>query len=161
MNQNEEAKTFVTRKISIGVSKIILGQIKTLKLGNLEAKRDWGYAPEYVEGMWRMLQADKPDDFVLATGKSHTVRDFINESFNVLGDSIIWEGEGVNEKGILQSSGNVVIEINPKYFRPTEVEILLGDSSKAYEILDWKAETDFKNLVRIMTEYDYNRLKDL
>ena len=154
-------KTFVTRKISIGVSKIILGQIKTLKLGNLEAKRDWGYAPEYVEGMWRMLQADKPDDFVLATGKSYTVRDFINESFNVLGDSIIWEGEGVDEKGILQSSGNVVIEINPKYFRPTEVEILLGDSTKAYEILDWKAETGFKNLVKIMTEYDYNRLKDL
>ena len=135
--------------------------MKTLKLGNLEAKRDWGYAPEYVEGMWRMLQADKPDDFVLATGKSYTVRDFINESFNVLGDSIIWEGEGVNEKGILQSSGNVVIEINPKYFRPTEVEILLGDSTKAYEILDWKAETGFKNLVKIMTEYDYNRLKDL
>ena len=152
-------KTFVTRKISIGVSKIILGQLDALRLGNLDAKRDWGYAPEYVEGMWRMLQIDEPEDFVLATGKTYTVRDFINRSFEVLGDSIIWEGKGINEKGILKSSGKIVIKIDPKYFRPTEVEILLGDSTKAKNKLDWEAKTNFNNLVKIMTEFDYNRLK--
>ena len=154
-------KTFVTRKISIGVSKIVLGQLDTLRLGNLDAKRDWGYAPEYVEGMWRMLQIDKPNDFVLATGKTYTVRDFINQSFEVLGKSIIWEGKGINEKGILKSSGKTVIEIDPKYFRPTEVEILLGDSTKAKSILGWEAKTNFNKLVKIMTEFDYDRLKNL
>ena len=120
-------KTFVTRKISVAVSKIILGLQDSLSIGNLDAKRDWGYAPEYCEGMWRMLQAEKPDDYVMATGETHTVREFIEESFDVLGEEIIWEGEDIDEKGILKSSGQMVVNINPRYFRPTEVDLLIGD----------------------------------
>ena len=151
---------FVTRKISINVARIILGLKDTLYLGNIESKRDWGYAPEYVEGMWRMLQIDQPDDFVLATNETHTVKEFIEEAFNVFGEEIIWKGKGVNEKGILRSSGKVVIAINPKYYRPTEVDILIGDYTKAKEILGWEPKTKFKELVKIMVHSDYENLKN-
>jgi GDPmannose 4,6-dehydratase len=153
-------KTFVTRKISIGVSDIILGRQDKLLLGNLDAKRDWGYAPEFVEGMWKMLQVDKADDFVMATGETHTVREFVTESFHVLGEEINWEGERRNEIGVLKSTGKVVVEINPKYFRPTEVDLLIGDSPKAKLELGWTATTTFKNLVRIMVESDFEKRKN-
>ncbi len=150
-------KTFVTRKISVGVSRIMAGHDEKLTLGNLDAKRDWGYAPEYVEGMWRMLQVETPDDFVLATNETHTVREFIEESFKVLGEEIVWEGEGVKEVGRIKSSGKEVIGINPKYFRPTEVELLIGDYSKAKEKLGWEPRTKFKDLVRVMVEADFKK----
>ncbi len=150
-------KTFVTRKVSVGVSRIMAGLEDQLLLGNIDAKRDWGYAPEYVEGMWRMLQAETPEDFVLATNETHTVREFIEEAFKILGDEIIWEGEGVNEVGIRKSNGKQVIGINPKYFRPTEVDLLIGDYSKAKEKLGWEPKTKFKDLVRIMVEADYKK----
>ena len=153
-------KTFVTRKISVAVSKIILGLQDSLSIGNLDAKRDWGYAPEYCEGMWRMLQAEKPDDYVMATGVTHTVREFIEESFDVLGEEIIWEGEGIDEKGILKSSGQMVVNINPRYFRPTEVELLIGDASKAKTNLGWTPKVTFKELVKIMVTADYNKQKE-
>ena len=152
-------KTFVTRKISVAVSKIILGLQDSLSIGNLDAKRDWGYAPEYCEGMWRMLQAEKPDDYVMATGETHTVREFIEESFDVLGEEIIWEGEGIDEKGILKSSGQMVVNINPRYFRPTEVDLLIGDPSKAKTNLGWVPKVTFAELVKIMVTADYNKQK--
>ena len=152
-------KTFVTRKISIAVSKIMLGQQEELILGNLNAKRDWGYAPDYVEGMWKMLQINKPDDFVLATNETYTVRDFVNESFKFFGEEIDWIGKDANEIGILKSSGKKVIRIDEKYFRPTEVDHLQGDYSKAKKELGWSPSTKFKDLVKIMVDYDYTRLK--
>ena len=152
-------KTFVTRKISVAVSKIILGLQDSLSIGNLDAKRDWGYAPEYCEGMWRMLQAEKPDDYVMATGETHAVREFIEESFDVLGEEIIWEGEGIDEKGILKSSGQMVVNINPRYFRPTEVDLLIGDPSKAKTNLGWVPKVTFAELVKIMVTADYNKQK--
>ena len=154
-------ESFVTRKISINVSNIILGNSEKLILGNLDAKRDWGYAPEYVEGMWRILQANEPDDYVLATNETHTVREFIEESFSYFGETIIWEGKGINEKGFLKSSGKVVVEINPTYFRPTEVDILIGDYSKAKEKLGWEPKTKFRELVRIMVKSDFETLKNI
>ena len=153
-------KTFVTRKISVAVAKIMLGLQDSLSIGNLDAKRDWGYAPEYCEGMWRMLQAEKPDDYVMATGETHTVREFIEESFDVLGEEIIWEGEGIDEKGILKSSGQMVVNINPRYFRPTEVELLIGDASKAKTNLGWVPKVTFAELVKIMVTADYNKQKE-
>lgn len=150
-------KTFVTRKVSVGVARIMAGLEEKITFGNLDAKRDWGYAPEFVEGMWRMLQTDQPDDYVLATNETHTVREFIEESFRVLGEEIIWKGKGVDEVGILKSSGKEVIGINPKYFRPTEVDLLIGDYSKAKEKLGWEPKTRFKDLVRIMVESDYKK----
>ena len=153
-------KTFVTRKISVAVSKIILGAQEVLSVGNLNAKRDWGYAPEYVEGMWRMLQSEKPEDYVMATGETHSVREFIEESFAVLGEEISWKGKGVSEVGVLKSSGKIVVSINPRYYRPTEVELLIGDSTKAKEELGWKPKIKFKDLVRIMVEADFNKQKN-
>jgi GDPmannose 4,6-dehydratase len=150
-------KTFVTRKISAAVSKIMLGIQDTLSVGNLDAKRDWGYAPEYVEGMWRMLQADKPGDYVMATGETHSVREFIEESFTILGEKINWQGEGESEVGLLKSSGKTVVTINPRYYRPTEVELLIGDPSKAEKELGWKPKTKFKDLVKIMVEADFKK----
>ncbi len=152
-------KTFVTRKISVAVAKIMTGQQDMLLLGNLDAKRDWGYAPEYVEGMWRMLQVDDPEDFVLATGKTHTVREFVEEAFNVLGEEIEWRGEGEKEQGYLKSNNKAVVGINPRYYRPTEVDLLLGDPTKAKEKLGWEPKTDFKDLVKIMVEADYKKAK--
>lgn len=153
-------KTFVTRKISIGVSDIILGRQDKLLLGNLDAKRDWGYAPEFVEGMWKMLQVDKADDYIMATGETNTVREFVTESFHVLGEEINWQGQGENEIGILKSTGKVVVGINPRYFRPTEVDLLIGDPSKAKLELGWTPTTTFKDLVKIMVEADFAKRKN-
>jgi GDPmannose 4,6-dehydratase len=148
-------KTFVTRKISVAVAKIMTGQQDRLMLGNMDAKRDWGYAPEYAEGMWRILQAEKPDDFVLATNETHTVREFVEEAFKVLGEEIEWRGEGANEKGYLKSNGKEVVGIDPRYYRPTEVDLLLGDYAKAKRVLGWEPKTTFKDLVKVMVEADY------
>ncbi len=150
-------KTFVTRKISVAVSKIMTGQLDMLYLGNLDAVRDWGYAPEYVEGMWRILQHDKPEDFVLATNEAHTVREFIEEAFKVLGEEIIWKGTGKDEVGYLKSINKPVVAINPRYYRPTEVELLLGDYTKAKTLLGWEPKTKFKELVKIMVLTDYHK----
>tara|TARA_Y100001970_G_scaffold188729_1_gene229549 strand:+ start:33744 stop:34769 length:1026 start_codon:yes stop_codon:yes gene_type:complete len=152
-------KTFVTRKITLAVSKIILGIQDKLFLGNLDAKRDWGYAPEYVEAMWLMLQQEIPKDYVIATNKQYTVRQFIEESFSYFGETIEWIGKGLNEKGVLKSNKKVVVEIDKKYFRPAEVETLLGDPSLAEKDLGWKPKTSFKDLVKIMVEHDYYRIK--
>jgi len=127
--------------------------------GNIDSKRDWGYAPEYVEGMWRILQADQPDDFVLATNETHTIREFIEETFKVLGEEIVWNGKGLYEKGILKYSGKEVIGIDPRYFRPTEVDILIGDPAKAKTILGWQPKTTFKDLVKIMVKSDFEKAK--
>lgn len=155
-------KTFVTRKITTAVSKIMLGLQDTLLLGNLDAKRDWGYAPEYVEGMWRMLQADEPGDYVLATHETHSVREFIEESFKVLGETVVWEGLGEGEKGRIGEGekSRVVVQIDPRYFRPTEVDMLIGDYSKARQILGWEPKVTFKELVKIMVNSDFNKIKN-
>jgi GDPmannose 4,6-dehydratase len=150
-------KTFVSRKISVAVANIMSGKQDVLLLGNLDAKRDWGYAPEYVEGMWRMLQADTPDDYVLATNETHTVREFVEEAFRVLGEEIIWKGEGEHEQGFLASSSKRVVAVNPRYYRPTEVEMLLGDYSKARKQLGWEPKVTFKELVKIMVEADFKK----
>jgi GDPmannose 4,6-dehydratase len=152
-------KTFVTRKITVAASKIVLGQQDTLFLGNLDSKRDWGYAPEYVEGMWRILQADQPDDFVLATNETHTIREFVEETFKALGEEIIWHGNGVEEKGILKSSGKAVVAIDPRYFRPTEVDLLIGNPAKAKEKLGWAPKVTFRELVKIMVASDFEKTK--
>ena len=153
-------KTFVTRKITVAVSKIMLGLQDELLLGNLDAKRDWGYAPEYVEGMWRILQANNPDDYVLATNETHTVREFIEESFKYFNEEIVWEGEGVNEIGRLKSSMKKVIGINERYFRPTEVELLIGDYGRAKSVLGWEPQTRFQDLVKLMIKSDYGKIKN-
>jgi GDPmannose 4,6-dehydratase len=152
-------KTFVTRKITVAASKIILGQQEKLLLGNLDSKRDWGYAPEFVEGMWRILQADQPDDYVLATNETHSIREFVEETFKTLGEVIIWNGSGINEKGILKSSGKAIIEIDSRYFRPTEVDLLIGNPAKAKEKLGWVPKTTFKELIRIMVNSDFEKAK--
>ncbi|MDP4282034.1 MAG: GDP-mannose 4,6-dehydratase [Bacteroidota bacterium] len=153
-------KTFVTRKITVAASKILLGIQDKLLLGNLDSRRDWGYAPEYVEGMWRILQADKPGDYVLATGETHTVREFIEETFRVLGEEIEWKGSGKDEKGYLKSSGKEVVGIDPRYFRPTEVDLLIGNASKAKEKLDWQPKVTFRELVKIMALADFRKLSN-
>ena len=153
-------KTFVTRKVSVAVSKIMLGLQDSLSIGNLDAKRDWGYAPEYCEGMWRMLQAEKPNDYVLATGETHTVREFIEESFSTLEQEIEWEGKGIDEKGILKSSGKIVVTIDPRYFRLTEVDLLIGDPTKVKKELGWVPKVTFEKLVGIMVNSDYNKQKE-
>ncbi|MFA6463627.1 MAG: GDP-mannose 4,6-dehydratase [Candidatus Paceibacterota bacterium] len=147
-------KTFVTKKITLGFAQIKAGQIEKIYLGNLDAKRDWGYAKDYVEGMWLMLQAEKPDDYVLATNETHSVREFIEEAGKHFDFEIIWEGKGLEEKGINKKTGKVIIEIDPKYFRPAEVDLLIGDYSKAKKELGWEPKTSFKELVKIMCEED-------
>ncbi len=153
-------KTFVTRKISVAAAHIVHGSQEILLLGNLDARRDWGYAPEYVEGMWRILQADKPDDFVMATGETHTVREFVEEAFRVLGEEVVWEGTGVNEKGILKSNGKQAVGIIPRYYRPTEVDLLIGDAAKAKKVLGWEPKVKFKELVKIMVEADFKKINN-
>ena len=150
-------ETFVTRKITMAAAKIKLGLQNKLTLGNLDAKRDWGYAPEYVEGMWRMLQQDVAEEFVLATGETHEVRTFVDVAFNELGMTLKWEGESENEKGLW--NGKVVVEVDPKYYRPTEVELLIGNPAKAKQKLGWEAKTKFSDLARLMAIADYELVK--
>ena len=150
---------FVTRKISLGVAKIHYGLQKYIELGNLDARRDWGYAKDYVEGMWKILQYKKPDDFVLATGENHSIREFVEEAFHIIGKRIVWEGEGVNEIGKDKETGNILIKVNSNYFRPAEVEHLIGDASKAKRELNWEPKTKFKDLVKLMVEFDLKRVK--
>lgn len=152
-------ETFVTKKITRGLSRIKLGKEEKLYLGNLNAKRDWGYAKDYACGMWLMLQHNEPDDFILATNETHSVREFVEEAARCLGFDIIWKGTGTDEKGIDKETGKTIIEIDPKYFRPAEVDILLGDYSKAKEKLGWEPQTKFNELVKIMAEADYENEK--
>lgn len=147
-------ETFVTRKITMAVANIKKGLQDKLYLGNLDAKRDWGFAGDYVEAMWLMLQQDEPDDYVIATGKTHSVREFVELAFREVGTEIRWEGEGVNEIGVDSSNGNVLIEIDSRYYRPTEVEILIGDPTKAKEQLGWGAKIGLDELVKMMVEGD-------
>ena len=146
--------TFVTRKITRAVAKIHCGKEKKLVLGNLNAKRDWGYAKDYVEGMWLMLQQESPDDYVLATGTTTTVRDFVSWAFQEIDIEIEWKGEGVDEKGYHSKTGDCLVEVSPRYFRPTEVDLLLGDASKARKVLNWKPKTSVKELVKMMVQAD-------
>ena len=152
-------KEFVTRKITDKVAKIYLGDTVPLKIGNIYAKRDWGYAKEYVEGMYRMLQHHTPDTFVLATGKTHTVKEFIELSFRMIDKEIRWEGEGLDEKGFDKKTGKLLVEIDPRFYRPAEVDILIGDPSKARKELGWKAQTSLDQLVAMMVAKDIERNK--
>ena len=152
-------ETFVTRKITRAVAAIQLGLQKALYLGNLDAKRDWGHARDYVEGMWRILQQDKADDYVLATGETHSIREFVELAFGCVGRKIEWRGTGVDEKGVDVATGDVLIEVDPRYFRPTEVDLLLGDPSKAHAKLGWKHTTSFPELVREMVSSDLARFE--
>jgi len=147
-------ETFVTRKITRAVARIKLGLQKQLYLGNLDSKRDWGFAKDYVKAMWLILQQEQPEDFVIATGKMHSVREFIELAFKEVGIAVLWQGTGVEEKGIDAASGNVLVQVDPKYFRPTEVDLLLGDPTKAKEKLGWQAETSLEELVRMMVKED-------
>jgi GDPmannose 4,6-dehydratase len=131
-------ETFVTRKITRAVAQIHLGLLDQMYLGNLDAKRDWGHAKDYVEGMWRMLQQNEPDDYVLATGRSETIREFVNMSFAEVDIKLEWRGEGTDEQGVCAETGNILVSVDPRYFRPTEVQLLVGDASKAKRILDWE-----------------------
>ena len=151
---------FVTKKITMGLSKIKLGLIEYLELGNLDSKRDWGYAGDYVEAMYLMLQNDKPDNYVISTGETFSVKDFINTSCNELRIDIEWQGSGIDETAIDKKTGKSIIRINPKFYRPTEVDLLLGNSTKAKKMLKWKPKTNFYELVSKMIEYDYNKLKN-
>jgi len=152
-------ETFVTRKITRAVAAIELGLQERLYLGNLNAKRDWGHARDYVEGMWLILQQEQPDDYVLATGEAHSVREFVEKAFACVGRVIEWHGSGIGEKGIDRSSGKVLVEVDSRYFRPTEVELLVGDPSKAYKRLGWRYRTGFDELVREMVSADLAGLR--
>ncbi len=147
-------KTFVTRKITRAVANIKLGKQETLYLGNMDSKRDWGFAGDYVEAMWLMLQQPKPDDYVIASGETHTVREFVELSFKQIGISIKWKGKGLKEEGVDQKNNNVLVKIDPAYFRPSEVDLLLGNSSKARKILKWKPKISFEKLVQMMVDFD-------
>jgi GDPmannose 4,6-dehydratase len=149
-------ETFVSRKVTRGLARIKLGMDEKLYLGNLDAKRDWGHAKDYVKGMWQMMQQDTPDDYVLATNEVHTVREMVEIAGKHFDMDIKWEGEGLAEKGIDAKTGKTIIEIDEKYFRPTEVDVLLGDYSKAKEKLGWEPETSFEELITEMCESDYN-----
>ena len=155
-------ETFVTRKITLAAARIVQGYQDKLYLGNLNSLRDWGYAKDYVECMWLILQQEKPDDFVIATGEYHTVRDFCTLAFKTLGVNLRWEGEGVDEKGIDTATGKVLVEVDPKYFRPAEVDQLLGDPTKAKTKLGWNPrKTSFEELVKIMVEHDMKFVKKI
>jgi GDPmannose 4,6-dehydratase len=148
---------FVTRKVTDSVAKIKLGKQDVLELGNLDAKRDWGYAKEYVDGMWRMLQADEPDTFVLSTNRTVTVRDFVSLSFSAAGIGLRWEGSGESERGLDAETGRELVRVNPKFYRPAEVDLLIGDASKARDVLGWEAKTTLEELARMMVEADIER----
>ena len=149
-------ETFVSKKITKAVANISKGKQENLQLGNLDAKRDWGYAKEYVESMWLMLQQDKPDDYVIATGVTKTVREFVELAFKYVDIDIKWSGSGINEKGLCSASGKEIVIINPRYYRPSEVDLLHGDSTYAQKKLGWRPKTSLEELVEIMVEYDLN-----
>lgn len=151
--------TFVTKKITRAIANIVHGNQETLQLGNLDAKRDWGYAKDYVEAMWLMLQQEKPEDFVIATGATHSVREFVEVGFKHVGIDIEWVGTGVEEKGVDRATSKTLVEVNPRYFRPAEVELLWGDATKAKEKLGWIPKTKFEDLVALMMEYDLENEK--
>lgn len=153
-------ETFVTRKITRAVAAIHLGMQDKLYLGNMDAKRDWGHAKDYVEGMWRILQQDRPQDYVLAMNETHTVREFVELAFAELGYEIVWEGTGVDEKGIDKNTGKVLVEVDPRYFRPAEVELLWGDSTKARTELGWEPKYSFIDLVKEMVASDLDEMKN-
>ncbi len=164
-------ETFVTRKITRTAARIVHGLEKTLVLGNLNAKRDWGYAPEYCEGMWRILQHHEPDDFVLATGETHSVREFVELAFAELGIILEWTGKDDNEKGIVAKlenkgyeiknikPGDILVEVSPRYYRPTEVDLLIGNPEKARKLLGWQHKTSFHELVKLMVQADYEKVR--
>ncbi len=152
-------KEFVTRKITLAFARIAAGKQDVLELGNLDAQRDWGYAADYVEGMWRMLQQDTPDDYVLATGETHTIRSFVDAAGAYFGWEFDWQGEGENEVGIERKSGKTLVRVNPAFFRPAEVELLIGSPAKVDEKLGWKREVDLNGLVQLMCEADEKRVK--
>jgi GDPmannose 4,6-dehydratase len=152
-------ETFVTRKITLAASRIKLGLQNKLTIGNLHSKRDWGYAPEYCEGMWRMLQQEKPEDYILATGETHTVKEFIETVFSELEMNLVWKGEKEKEIGIAQKDGKVLIEVDPRYYRPTEVELLIGNPTKAKEKLGWAPKTTFSGLAKMMANADFEKVK--
>ncbi len=151
--------TFVTRKITMAACKIKAGKQKCVYIGNMDAKRDWGYAPDYVRGMWMMLQQDQPDDYVIATNETHTVREFIEKTFAHLGITIAWEGEGDTECGRDAATGKVIVQVDPRYYRPAEVELLWGDATKVKEKVGWEPNVTFEELVKIMTDADWKALK--
>ena len=153
-------ETFVTRKITQSVARISLGNEEILYLGNLNSKRDWGHAKDYVEGMWKILQHKMSDDFVLATGKTYSVREFVELAFKQIGIDIIWEGKDLNEKGIDKTSGKTFVKVDPRYFRPTEVDLLLGDATKAKKELNWKPKISFTELVSEMVTSDINAINN-
>lgn len=146
---------FVTRKITLGLSRVKLGLEPLLRLGNLEAKRDWGFSKDYVEAIWRILQHNEPDDFIIATGENHTVREFVEEVAKNLDMPLVWKGTGLKERGINKKTGKTLVEIDPRYFRPNEVDVLLGDSSKARRVLKWEPKVTFKELAALMTKEDF------
>lgn len=148
---------FVTRKITIGIAKLLQGKIDKIELGNLNAKRDWGFADDYVKAMWIMLQQDKPDDYVIATGETHSIREFCEKAFKIVDIDIVWEGKEINEKGIDRKTGKVLVSVNPRYFRPLDVDILVGDAGKAKKELGWKPKSSFDELVEMMVKSDLRK----
>ncbi len=151
-------ENFVTRKITLAIANIIAGKQEKLSLGNMDAKRDWGFAGDYVKGMWMMLQNEKPGDYVLATNDTHTVRQFVEEAFKVMGIEVRWEGKGVDEKGYDAKTGKLLVDVNPEFYRPAEVEFLWGDPAKAEKELGWKRDVDFKGLVEMMMTSDFENI---
>jgi len=152
---------FITRKVTDGIARIKNRLQEKIVLGNLDSKRDWGYAQEYVEAMWLMLQQDKPDDYVIASGETHSVREFVELACKMAGFDVVWQGKDIDEKGIDKKTGQTLIEVSPEFFRPADVDILLGDYSKAKGKLGWQPKTRFEDLVKIMVEADIQRIKDL
>jgi len=152
-------ETFVTRKITLAAARIKLGLQDKLTIGNLHAKRDWGYAPEYCDGMWRMLQQKHPEDFVLATGETHTVKEFIETVFTELDMDLEWKGKKEKEAGISKRDGRALVEVDPRYYRPTEVDLLIGDASKAKDKLGWAPKTTFRELAKMMAQADFEKVK--
>jgi GDPmannose 4,6-dehydratase len=150
---------FVTRKITRSVAKIVLGQAECFELGNLDALRDWGFAKEYVEAMWLILQQDEPDDYVIATGQTHSVREFVEKAFAHVGITIVWEGQGIDEVGKCKETGKIRVKVNPRYYRPAEVDKLLGDPTKAKKQLGWEPKTTFEDLIKLMVDADVELMK--
>ncbi|HBZ95671.1 MAG TPA: GDP-mannose 4,6-dehydratase, partial [Pseudomonas sp.] len=152
-------KEFATRKITDSVARIALGKQNVLELGNLDAKRDWGYAKEYVDLMWRMLQAEEPDTFVIATNRTETVRDFVNMAFKAVDIQLEWSGSGEDEQGVDVNTGKTLVQVNPRFYRPAEVELLIGNPQKAQDVLGWKPHTTLEQLCDLMVKADLERVK--